>query len=166
MKASDFHRNTGLGLQDNDIANGTHTLEMALLGRCKYWDKLHRVMATRTAPTPLHTNESTNLSAPNLLNSCLLALLVPALNGKDKELDIPVPACGSEHPPQTPERNKSQPDKVDEEAAAVRGCTGSPAPQAPSGGTKRKAPPRSKPPLLNFNLIICSMGPSGDGLPG
>ncbi|KAH9456752.1 hypothetical protein Pst134EB_033438 [Puccinia striiformis f. sp. tritici] len=121
MKASDFHRNTGSGLQDNDIANGTRTLQMALLKRCKYWDKLHPVMATRTATTPLHTNKSTNLCAPNLLNSCLLGSLVPDLD----------------------ERNDSQADKVDDETSAVRGRAGSPAPQARSGGIKRKAPPRN-----------------------
>ncbi|KAI9631208.1 hypothetical protein KEM48_013137 [Puccinia striiformis f. sp. tritici PST-130] len=143
MKASDFHRNTGSGLQDNDIANGTRTLQMALLKRCKYWDKLHPVMATRTATTPLHTNKSTNLCAPNLLNSCLLGSLVPDLDGEDDNSDIPVPACDSQHSLQTPERNDSQADKVDDETSAVRGRAGSPAPQARSGGIKRKAPPRN-----------------------
>ncbi|KAI9619432.1 hypothetical protein H4Q26_014194 [Puccinia striiformis f. sp. tritici PST-130] len=166
MKASDFHRNTGSGLQDNDIANGTRTLQMALLKRCKYWDKLHPVMATRTATTPLHTNKSTNLCAPNLLNSCLLGSLVPDLDGEDDNSDIPVPACDSQHSLQTPERNDSQADKVDDETSAVRGRAGSPAPQARSGGIKRKAPPRSKPPPLDCTLFNRLLGSSGDALPG
>ncbi|KAI7960185.1 hypothetical protein MJO29_005253 [Puccinia striiformis f. sp. tritici] len=145
MKASDFHHNTGSGLQDNDIANGTHTLQMALLKRCKYWDELHPVMATRTAANPLHTNESPDLEAPDLLNGRLLASLVPALDGEEDgdEIDQPIPARGSDHPLQTPERTDTLPDKGEEEPAAVRSRSESPAPQARSGGTKRKAPPRN-----------------------
>ncbi|KAI7954794.1 hypothetical protein MJO28_005194 [Puccinia striiformis f. sp. tritici] len=145
MKASDFHHNTGSGLQDNDIANGTHTLQMALLKRCKYWDELHPVMATRTAANPLHTNESPDLEAPDLLNGRLLASLVPALDGEEDgdEIDQPIPARGSDHPLQTPERTDTLPDEGEEEPAAVRSRSESPAPQARSGGTKRKAPPRN-----------------------
>ncbi|KNE87606.1 hypothetical protein PSTG_19008, partial [Puccinia striiformis f. sp. tritici PST-78] len=144
MKASDFHHNTGSGLQDNDIANGTHTLQMALLKRCKYWDELHPVMATRTAANPLHTNESPDLEAPDLLNGRLLASLVPALDGEEDgdEIDQPIPARGSDHPLQTPERTDTLPDEGEEEPAAVRSRSESPAPQARSGGTKTKGPPR------------------------
>ncbi|POV97687.1 hypothetical protein PSHT_14458 [Puccinia striiformis] len=145
MKASDFHHNTGSGLQDNDIANGTHTLQMALLKRCKYWDELHPVMATRTAANPLHTNESPDLEAPDLLNGRLLASLVPALDGEEDgdEIDRPIPARGSDHPLQTPKRTDTLPDEGEDEPAAVRSRSESPAPQARSGGTKRKAPPRN-----------------------
>ncbi|KAI9618852.1 hypothetical protein H4Q26_012106 [Puccinia striiformis f. sp. tritici PST-130] len=141
MKASDFHHNTGSGLQDNDIANGTHTLqssgvaqEMQVLG-----------MATRTAANPLHTNESPDLEAPDLLNGRLLASLVPALDGEEDgdEIDRPIPARGSDHPLQTPKRTDTLPDKGEDEPAAVRSRSESPAPQARSGGTKRKAPPRN-----------------------
>ncbi|KNE92660.1 hypothetical protein PSTG_13927 [Puccinia striiformis f. sp. tritici PST-78] len=141
MKASDFHHNTGSGLQDNDIANGTHTLqssgvaqEMQVLG-----------MATRTAANPLHTNESPDLEAPDLLNGRLLASLVPALDGEEDgdEIDRPIPARGSDHPLQTPKRTDTLPDEGEDEPAAVRSRSESPAPQARSGGTKRKAPPRN-----------------------
>ncbi|KAA1075420.1 hypothetical protein PGT21_050309 [Puccinia graminis f. sp. tritici] len=67
-KASDFLRNTGSGLQEEDLANGTKTLEMALVKICKYWDELHPIMATRTVASPLHTTESTSFDIPNLLD--------------------------------------------------------------------------------------------------
>ncbi|POW14500.1 hypothetical protein PSTT_02941, partial [Puccinia striiformis] len=108
QKASDFHCHTGSGLQESGIANATHTLQMALIKKCKYRDKLHPVMATRTSAT-LHTNKLPDMSVPNLLGSTLLDKLVPDIldDNDDLNIDQPSSALASELPLQTPERWKS-----------------------------------------------------------
>ncbi|KAA1066683.1 hypothetical protein PGT21_022020 [Puccinia graminis f. sp. tritici] len=68
-KASDFLRNTGSGLLDEDVDDGITTLPMGLAKICKYWDELHPIMFTRTVSNPPVTTQSTNYQVPNLLGS-------------------------------------------------------------------------------------------------
>ncbi|OAV84609.1 hypothetical protein PTTG_11052 [Puccinia triticina 1-1 BBBD Race 1] len=53
-KANDFLRNTGSGLQEDDIANGTTTLKIALTKICKYWDDLVSSWVHGLSQLPLH----------------------------------------------------------------------------------------------------------------
>ncbi|KAA1134247.1 hypothetical protein PGTUg99_033730 [Puccinia graminis f. sp. tritici] len=138
-KASDFLRNTGSGLQEEDIANGTKTLEMVLVKICKYWDELHPIMATRTVASPLHTTETTSFDVPNLLSQS---------GSKDNANEDPAScAAASETNLQTSEPADT-PDVDDEPETAPAARTKSAATSARSGGSKRKStrksPVRSK----------------------
>ncbi|KAA1122118.1 hypothetical protein PGTUg99_028641 [Puccinia graminis f. sp. tritici] len=62
-KASYFLRNTGAGLTEEDIENGTSTLQAALFKICKYWDELHPIMAN-----PPVTCDTLNPTVPNLID--------------------------------------------------------------------------------------------------
>ncbi|PLW50923.1 hypothetical protein PCASD_01127 [Puccinia coronata f. sp. avenae] len=67
-KARDYLRGTGAGLCDEDIENGTTTLQAALEKWCKFYDKLHAIMATRTCANPQHVRDSVTRTNPDLLN--------------------------------------------------------------------------------------------------
>jgi hypothetical protein len=90
-KAHDYLRGTGAGLIDEDIENGTTTLQgehspeyslgknrplmlhhfifkAALDKWCKFYDKLHAIMATRTCADPQHFRDSVTQTNPDLLN--------------------------------------------------------------------------------------------------
>ncbi|PLW42087.1 hypothetical protein PCASD_11929 [Puccinia coronata f. sp. avenae] len=67
-KARDYLRGTGAGLCDEDIENGTTTLQAALEKRCKFYDELHAIMATRTCADPQHVRDSVTRTNPDLLN--------------------------------------------------------------------------------------------------
>jgi hypothetical protein len=90
-KARDYLQGTGAGLRDEDIENGTTTLQgehslgyslgqnrllmliycifkAALEKRCKFYDELHAIMATRTCADPQHVRDSVTRTNPDLLN--------------------------------------------------------------------------------------------------
>ncbi|KNZ59685.1 hypothetical protein VP01_1680g4 [Puccinia sorghi] len=68
-KASDFQRNTGSGLLDDNIENGTSTLPAALVKICKYWDELDPIMGAQTVSNPPVTTDSTQLREFDLQNN-------------------------------------------------------------------------------------------------
>ncbi|KAA1098691.1 hypothetical protein PGTUg99_007351 [Puccinia graminis f. sp. tritici] len=129
-KASDFLRNTGSGLQEEDIANGTKTLEMALVKLCKYWDELHPIMATRTVAIPLHTTETTSFDVPNLLSQS---------DSDDNTDEDPATIAAASKPNLQTSEPADTPDVDDEPDTPPVVGTKSAAASARSGGTKRKS---------------------------
>ncbi|OAV89704.1 hypothetical protein PTTG_09894 [Puccinia triticina 1-1 BBBD Race 1] len=139
-KASDFLRNKGSGLQEDDIANGTTTLQIALTKICKYWDELSLIMGTRTVATPLHTIASHQMLVPNLLRDGLPSPEIrdsEALQASSKKN-----ACVSSEPNDNPTDNDEQDDPD-------TGRTSSPGPTTTGrrGGTKKKAGGKKLDPL-------------------
>ncbi|KAI7942128.1 hypothetical protein MJO28_012155 [Puccinia striiformis f. sp. tritici] len=67
-KACDWLRNTGEGIRDEDIANGTHNIRDGILKRCKYYDHLDEVMGSRAFTNPQDTVDSTLPGVPDLFN--------------------------------------------------------------------------------------------------
>ena len=139
-KANDFLRNTGSGLQEDDIANGTTTLKIALTKICKYWDELSIIMGTRTVATPLHTVTSHDLPVPNLLRDG------SPDNGDTSALQqVPNANVGASS---EPNENLTD-DDDDEQEEPNTGRTTSPGPTASArrGSTKRKASAKNRNPL-------------------
>ncbi|EFP81789.2 uncharacterized protein PGTG_08038 [Puccinia graminis f. sp. tritici CRL 75-36-700-3] len=138
-KASDFLRNTGSGLQEEDIANGTKTLEMALVKLCKYWDELHPIMATRTVAIPLHTTETTSFDVPNLLSQS---------DSDDNTDEDPATIAAASEPNLQTSEPADTPDVDDEPDTPPVVGTKSAAASARSGGTKMKSSRKSESYLL------------------
>ncbi|KAA1106225.1 hypothetical protein PGT21_031287 [Puccinia graminis f. sp. tritici] len=67
-KACDWLRNTGQGVLDSDIAEGTDNVRAALLKRCKYYYDLDEFMGSRTCTNPEDTVNTSGQLVPDLLN--------------------------------------------------------------------------------------------------
>ncbi|KAI7959867.1 hypothetical protein MJO29_004935 [Puccinia striiformis f. sp. tritici] len=81
-KACDWLRNTGEGICDEDIANGTHNIRDGILKRCKYYDHLDEVMGSRAFTNPQDTVDSTLPGVPDLFNP-------PPSSNEDDDLPDP-----------------------------------------------------------------------------
>ncbi|KAI9913559.1 hypothetical protein PsorP6_006025 [Peronosclerospora sorghi] len=66
-KASDWKKQTGSGLSEKDLKDGTNTGQVALTKICKYWDVLHPIMSARACNNPLASSGTVNAANPNLL---------------------------------------------------------------------------------------------------
>ncbi|KAA1085424.1 hypothetical protein PGT21_006719 [Puccinia graminis f. sp. tritici] len=67
-KASDWLRNTGQGVLDSDIAEGTDNVRAALLKYCKYYYELDEFMGSRTCTNPEDTVDTSDQPVPDLLD--------------------------------------------------------------------------------------------------
>ncbi|KAI9913358.1 hypothetical protein PsorP6_005573 [Peronosclerospora sorghi] len=66
-KASDWKNQTGSGLEEKDLEDGTNAVQVALTKMFKYWDVLHPIMSSRASNNPLATSGTVNEAIPDLL---------------------------------------------------------------------------------------------------
>ncbi|EFP77543.2 uncharacterized protein PGTG_03499 [Puccinia graminis f. sp. tritici CRL 75-36-700-3] len=122
-KASDFLRNTGSGLQEEDIQN------VALTKLCKYWDELHPIMGSRTVATPLYTAESTSFGTPDLTGGRMT----------DNDTNGPAdPSSVPDVPPGTSKPANATATEDEELDPTASGHTRSPGPSSKKNSKKRK----------------------------
>ncbi|EHS64037.1 uncharacterized protein PGTG_22001 [Puccinia graminis f. sp. tritici CRL 75-36-700-3] len=66
--ACNWLRNTGSGVLDEDIANGTDNVRAAVIKRCKYFYDLDEVMRERTCAIPEDIVDTTSGDVPDIIN--------------------------------------------------------------------------------------------------
>jgi hypothetical protein len=149
-KARHYLRGTGAGLLDEDLENGTTTLQgehspgyslgknrplmlrfffskAALDKRCKFYDELHVIMATRTCANPQHVRDSVTWTNPDLLNG----------SAPNESCDSSTPRDSSPAPANpTSQTNKDTSDDTnnDDHNTSIATIT----PTVCGGGSKRK----------------------------